>query len=38
MKELAKKLKKLEGEVGKHNKLIIEIFEEGPLGFGKPND
>jgi hypothetical protein len=26
-KELAEKLKKLEGEVGKHNKLIIEIFE-----------
>jgi len=26
-KELAKKLKELEGEVGKHNKLIIEIFE-----------
>ena len=26
-KEFAEKLKKLEGEVGKHNKLIIEIFE-----------
>ena len=26
-KELAEKLKELEGEVGKHNKLIIEIFE-----------
>ena len=26
-KELAIKLKELEGEVGKHNKLIIEIFE-----------
>ncbi|MCX5692083.1 MAG: ORF6N domain-containing protein [Candidatus Omnitrophica bacterium] len=26
-KELAGKLKELEGEVGKHNKLIIEIFE-----------
>ena len=26
-KELAAKLKELEGEVGKHNKLIIEIFE-----------
>jgi hypothetical protein len=26
-KELAVKLKELEGEVGKHNKLIIEIFE-----------
>jgi hypothetical protein len=26
-KELAEKLKELEGEVGKHNKLIIEIFD-----------
>ena len=26
-KELAEKLKELEGEIGKHNKLIIEIFE-----------
>ncbi|MEK6732723.1 MAG: ORF6N domain-containing protein [Candidatus Omnitrophota bacterium] len=26
-KELAEKLKELEGEVGKHNKLIMEIFE-----------
>jgi hypothetical protein len=26
-KELAEKLKELEGEVGEHNKLIIEIFE-----------
>ena len=26
-KELAEKLKELEGEVGNHNKLIIEIFE-----------
>ena len=26
-KELAEKLKELEQEVGKHNKLIIEIFE-----------
>jgi len=26
-KELAMKLKELEDEVGKHNKLIIEIFE-----------
>ncbi|MBU1913293.1 MAG: ORF6N domain-containing protein [Candidatus Omnitrophica bacterium] len=26
-KELARKLKELEGEVGKHNKLIIEIFK-----------
>jgi hypothetical protein len=26
-KELAGKLKKLEDEVGRHNKLIIEIFE-----------
>jgi len=26
-KELAEKLKELEGEVGRHNKLIIEIFE-----------
>ena len=26
-KELAEKLKELEGEAGKHNKLIIEIFE-----------
>jgi len=26
-KELAEKLKEVEGEVGRHNKLIIEIFE-----------
>jgi hypothetical protein len=41
-KELAEKLKELEGEVGKHNKLIIEIFEiikqltPPPLPLPKP--
>jgi hypothetical protein len=41
-KELAEKLKELEGEVSKHNKLIIEIFEiikqltQPPLPSPKP--